>query len=318
MSGLLAALVALAVFAAARLALTRRSARRLERLVRTHVGAPAAGVRPEPPRTASQGGLAAALDAVEDALEGRRRWERFVLRVERAGVAWRPAAVLAAVAAATLVLLLAAAATGSPEAAVLALAAPAVLTWSLLGVRAQRRLRAFDAQLPDLLSGLGASLRAGHGFLQCLQAVAADLPDPAGRELRRALAEARLGRPVEDALADVGRRVPSRDFVYVLTAIAVQREVGGSLAGLFETVNDTVRQRQQFARKVRALTATGRTSAYTLVALPVGVALLLSLVDHAYLAPLFATHVGRLMLLVSTASMVVGTVVVRRIVSFEA
>ena len=82
------------------------------------------------------------------------------------------------------------------------------------------------------------------------------------------LTETRLGRPMDEALAEMAERVGSKNFRFVITAVTIQRQVGGSLAGLFDMVADTVRQRQQFARKIRALTAMGRMSAYVLVGLP--------------------------------------------------
>lgn len=304
------------IFVAARLAVVRLDARRLERRVLAHVGAQNA-VPVEVRLPVARSRLGRLLHETERALVRYPAWQAFEERVERAGVEQRPVEILAAVAAATPAALLVGAALGSPLALLLSALAPAAVTWTLLVVRARRRLRAFDEQLPDLLGALGASLRAGHGFLQSLQAVAEDAPDPAGRELRRALAETRVGRPVEEALAAVGRRMPSRDFVYVLTAIAIERQIGGSLAGLFDTVTDTVRQRHQFARKVRALTATGRSSANTLLALPIATAVLLSLLNRGYLVPLVQSGLGRAMLAGSGVSMLLGAVVVRRIVSIK-
>ena len=82
------------------------------------------------------------------------------------------------------------------------------------------------------------------------------------------LTETRLGRPMDDALTDMAERVGSKNLSFVVTAVTIQRQVGGSLAGIFDMVADAVRNRQQFARKIKALTAMGRTSAYVLVGLP--------------------------------------------------
>lgn len=314
MSVLVAAVVGFAAFAWARVLVGRRSLAQLEQRVLVNIAAPVAAPVPYEPSSSRTGRM---LDGLERRLGRRGWWRAFADRAERAGVDHRPGAIGAAVAAITVVAALVALGTGSTTMLLLALAAPAAVTWWGLGLLARRRLKAFDAQLPDLLAALGASLRAGHGFLQSLQVVAQDTPKPAGDELRRALREARLGRPIDDALAGVGRRMPSRDFAYVLTAIAVQRQSGGSLAGLFDTVNETVRARQQFARKVKALTATGRTSANALIALPFGMAVLLSAVNHSYLVPLFRSHAGRLMIVGAAVMMSIGVVVVRRVVSFR-
>ena len=313
MNVLLAAVAGIVMFAAARLLVGRREVARLERRVQAHVQIGQSG------HVSSVDGnrVRRLLDDLERSVSRREWWDGVVARLERAGIERRPVDIVALLVTATAAVALLSAAAGSFVLALLIVAAVPCCAWLVLGTMAQRRIRAFDQQLPDLLGALSSSLRAGHGFLQSLQAVAYDAPAPAGPELRRALAETRLGRPVEEALAGVAARVPSKDFSYVLTAVSVQRQVGGSLASLFETVNETVRQRQQFARKVRALTSTGRASAYSLVALPFGVAFLLSLVNRSYLMPMFTSSTGRLMLLFGLGSLLIGTFIVRRIVSFK-
>jgi tight adherence protein B len=312
---LVALAIGSAVWAWARVVVGNRRAARIGRRIEAHLSVGATAPHEDP--LGRRGRAMHAVDVLERRLRRHRRWSSVERRFTRAGVERRPVELVVGVAGVSVVFMLLGVATGSALVVLLALVGPAAIGWVLLDVLAQRRLRAFDEQLPDLLSALGSSLRAGHGFLQSLQAAAHDIPDPVGRELRRALAEMRAGRPVEEALATVHDRVPSRDLQYVLTAIAVQRQVGGSLAGLFETVNETVRHRQQFARKVRALTATGRMSANALIAMPIGVALFLSLINHHYLVPMVQSHYGRLMLVLGGGSMLVGALVVRRVVSFK-
>lgn len=185
--------------------------------------------------------------------------------------------------------------------------------WLVLSARARRRQRAFEQQLPEILDTLSASLRAGHSFDQALQAVAADIGQPAERELQRVVGEVHLGRALDDALLDLGDRLRSVDLAFVLAAIAVQREVGGSLASLFELVADTVRAREQFRRKVRALTGMVRASANVLIALPFVAAVLITAVDGSYMRPLWHSSSGHLLVAVALAMMTVGTVVLRRI-----
>jgi tight adherence protein B len=185
--------------------------------------------------------------------------------------------------------------------------------WLVLSVRAKRRQRAFEQQLPEILDTLSASLRAGHSFDQALQTVAVDIGQPAERELQRVVGEVQLGRALDDALLDLGDRLRSVDLAFVLAAIAVQREVGGSLASLFELVADTVRTREQFRRKVRALTGMVRTSANVLIALPFVAAVLITAVAGAYMHPLWHSASGHLLVAVALAMMTVGTVVLRRI-----
>ena len=127
-----------------------------------------------------------------------------------------------------------------------------------------RRIHQFESQLPDVLSTIAGSLRVGHGLKSSLQGIADEGAPPISTELRRVLSEARLGRPLEESLVAMCERLGSDDLLYVATAVDVQSQIGGSLAGVFTTVAETVRQRQQHRSKVRALTATGRASATVL------------------------------------------------------
>ena len=119
-----------------------------------------------------------------------------------------------------------------------------------------------------MLITLAASLKAGHSFRQGVQSVVEEGAEPAAEEFKRVLTETQLGKPMDDALVNMAERVGSSNLTFVITAVTIQRQIGGSLAGLFDMVAETVRQRQQFARKVKSLTAMGRMSAYVLVGLP--------------------------------------------------
>jgi tight adherence protein B len=103
----------------------------------------------------------------------------------------------------------------------------------------------------------------------------------------------------------------------VITAVTIQRQIGGSLAGLFDMVADTVRQRQQFARKIRGLTAMGRASAYVLLALPFFIAFAITLLNPTYMAPLYDTSTGHMLIIVGLVMMAFGSLILRKIVSFR-
>ncbi len=107
------------------------------------------------------------------------------------------------------------------------------------------------------------------------------------------LTETRLGRPMDDALADMAARIGSKNVTFVVTAVTIQRQVGGSLAGIFDMVAEAVRNRQQFARKIRSLTAMGRASAYVLVGVPFFMLGTISLLSPEYMAPLYHTTTGK-------------------------
>jgi tight adherence protein B len=183
--------------------------------------------------------------------------------------------------------------------------------------RSRTRMKAFDNQLPDLLITIAASLKAGHSFRHAIQAVVDEGADPAAKEFRRVLTETRLGRPMDDALAEMSERVGSKNLTFVLNAVTIQRQIGGSLAGLFDLVAETVRQRQQFIRKIRGLTAMGRMSAYVLGGLPFAVALLISVINPSYMAPLWHTSTGHTLVAVALGMIAVGGAFLRKIVSFK-
>jgi tight adherence protein B len=140
---------------------------------------------------------------------------------------------------------------------------------------------------------------------------------PASIELQRVLTEAGLGRPMDDALAEMADRVGSENFSFAITAVTIQRQVGGSLASLFDMVSETVRNRQQFARKIRSLTAMGRMSAYTLVGIPFFIAGMISIANPTYMHPLFHSHLGHILLFLGLSMMMVGSLILKKIVSFK-
>ena len=138
------------------------------------------------------------------------------------------------------------------------------------GVSAAPPAESFTKQLPDTLNLLRGTLRAGFSLMQGIEAIASEVGDPMGVELRRVLAEARLGRPLDGALSDMATRLRSPDFEWAVMAIGIQREVGGNLAELLENVAETMRARERLRRDVKALTAEGRMSAIVIGIMPPG------------------------------------------------
>jgi tight adherence protein B len=163
----------------------------------------------------------------------------------------------------------------------------------------KRRRKRFAAQLPDALTSLAGSLRAGRSIGQAMDALSRELGDPMGRELRKVVAETRLGRSLHDALADAAQRIDSADFRWAVLAMQIQSEVGGNLAELLDQVAATMRERMRMKGEVKALTAEGRASALMLVILVPGLGLVMAAVNRDYMAPLVTTAVGRIMLGVS-------------------
>lgn len=137
-----------------------------------------------------------------------------------------------------------------------------------LKLKADARLRTFEEQLPDILDLIAGSLRSGWGVQQSIDLVVEEVGDPASSEFRRAQAEARLGLPIEQALQRMADRIDSGDLRWVVTAITIQREVGGNLAEVLNSVSRTIRERGELKRTIAALTAEGRISLRILTILP--------------------------------------------------
>ena len=192
-------------------------------------------------------------------------------------------------------------------------ALPILIVWQ----KARRRLAAIDEQLPDLLVTLAASLKAGHSFRQGIQAVVDEGQPPSSKEFKRVLTETRLGRPMDDALADMAARIGSKNVTVVVTAVTIQRQVGGSLAGIFDMVADAVRNRQQFARKIKSLTAMGRASAYVLVGVPFFMLGTITLLSPEYMDPLYHSSTGHQLLILGCVMISIGSLMLRKIVSFK-
>ena len=162
-----------------------------------------------------------------------------------------------------------------------------------------RRRKKFNAQLPDALTALSGSLRAGRSVGQAMAAISREMPDPMGRELRKIVAEVRLGRSLNEALQEASERIGSVDFDWAVLAMQIQTEVGGNLAELLDQVANTMRERQRMKGEVKALTAEGRASALMLVIMVPGLGLAMKVMNPEYMEPLFTTSTGRIMLGIS-------------------
>jgi tight adherence protein B len=256
--------------------------------------------------------------ATEHAFGGFSLWKRLATTLKRADIPLKAAELVYIIIGSGLAAGAAAAVFGPPIYVVAAfIAGGAMIPYLVVAYLARRRLKEFENQLPDLLVTMAASLKAGHSFRQGLQSVVDEGQEPASKEFKRVLTETRLGRPIDDSLAEMGQRMGSKNFEFVLSAVTIQRQVGGSLAGLFDMVADTVRQRHQFQRKIKGLTAMGRASAYVLVGLPFFVFFAISVVDRDYMDPLFETSTGNKLIIATFVMMAIGSAILKKIVSFK-
>jgi tight adherence protein B len=313
----LALLVGLLVILGYVLVVSSTNADRLRMKVERHVAPkkPAAEKKEKKKRLQALAGL---FSLTENALGHTRLWRWLRRLIERADLPIKPVELFYMMAASSIgVGFLMTLIGASGLVALGGLIGGALIPVGFVWFKAHKRLQAFENQLPDILIGMAASLKAGHSFKQGLQAVVDEGVDPAGKEFKRVLTETRLGRPLEDALNDMADRLGSKNLSFIVTAVGIQTQVGGSLAGLFDMVSDTVRNRQQFARKIKALTAMGRMSAYVLIGLPFFLAGALTLMNPGYMAPLYGTGAGHKMIMTAIVMMIVGSLFLKKIVSFK-
>ena len=240
--------------------------------------------------------LQRAVDATGSFAEKRGFLTKVESMLEQANVALRPAEAIFFYAAGVVLVAVLLFAIAEPLAALVGVVIVALVPPAVLSFKGNRRRKKFETLLPDTLQLLASTLRAGYSLMQGVEAVSQEVSEPMGRELRRVVTEARLGRPLEEALDGVAGRMESADFGWAVMAIRIQREVGGNLAELLVTVAETMTERERLRRDVNALTAEGKISAIVLGLLPIGLGLFIYTSNPDYMDPLFDQTIGKIML----------------------
>jgi len=181
----------------------------------------------------------------------------------------------------------------------------------------RKRLNAFNGQLSDTINLMVNSIRAGYSVLQAMETVAEEMGPPTSEEFRRVVREVQLGLSMEQALNNMLRRVQSDDLELMVTAINVQREVGGNLAEVLDAISFTIRERIRIQGEIRALTAQGRYSGYIVSLLPVGMALFMYFFQRDFFMILIEEPCGRIMIGAAVLSMGIGYFIIQKIVDIE-
>jgi tight adherence protein B len=177
----------------------------------------------------------------------------------------------------------------------------------------KRRMKKFEAQLPEALEMMARSLRAGHAFVGALQTAAQEFDDPMGAEMQKTVAQINFGVSVEQALKNLTGRVDCQDLKFLAVSIIIQRESGGNLTEILESIASLIRERFKLRGKIRALSAEGKLSAIILIALPFAIALMLAVINPAYTGALWRDPVGRRLVFVAIAMMAAGMAVMKKI-----
>lgn len=192
-----------------------------------------------------------------------------------------------------------------------------VLPWFWLRRKHAKRLAAFNAQLAETLTLMAGGLSAGLSLPQAVDTVVREGHQPMAGELGRALIEQRLGIPIEETLDNVAERMESEDFGWVVMAIRIQREVGGNLAELLNTVSDTLRDREYLRRQVRVLSAEGRFSGYVLTAMPIALFCYMVVFKGDFVEPLYTTGAGYVLMGIAAVMLTGGGFVMSRLTKIK-
>ena len=192
-----------------------------------------------------------------------------------------------------------------------------ILGLMLLDISIKRRQKAFTNQLGDMLTMVANALRAGFSFMQAFELIAREMDAPIGREVQKVVNEVNVGVTLETALENMQKRVESPDFELVVTAVLIQRQVGGNLAQILDTISGTIQERVRMRREVMALTAQGRMSGIVLALLPVALGVFLTTVSPDYMRPLFEETTGQIAIGVAVVMEIIGFLVIRKIVDIK-
>ena len=241
----------------------------------------------------------------------------FTAQLERAGVTATPDRFIAWHMGATFIAGFLAYILFGPLWATIVVILGAAAPFAVLPILAARRRSLVEEQLSDTLQLIGSLIRAGHGFPQALAAVTRETQPPISILLRKVSAQVNLGGTIEDGLDKMAAEVGSTALGWAVTAIKIQREVGGNLSEILDILSLSIRERGELNRQVKALTAEGRLSAYILLALPFILVIMLYFTNRDYMAQLWETVPGLIMLGLAVTLMIIGSVWLWRIVKVE-
>ncbi len=184
-------------------------------------------------------------------------------------------------------------------------------------MKRKARIKKFTAQFPDALELMSNSLRAGHAFTSALGLVAEEMTDPIASEFQRVFEEQTYGMPLEDALQGMMQRVDSLDLKFFAIAVMIQRETGGNMAEILDSIGHTIRERFKILGQVQTLTAQGRLSGWVLGFLPIGLGAALYLMNPDYLGILFTDPRGKLLLGFAGGLQITGFLLIRKIINIQ-
>jgi len=191
------------------------------------------------------------------------------------------------------------------------------IPFAVVAIKRMRRFRKFEEQFPEAMDLLGRAVRAGHAFTTGFELIGKELSDPVGEEFRIAFQQQNLGLPLKDALENMTARVPLPDVRIFVSSLQIQREAGGNLGEILDTMSYVVRERFKLHRQIQIFTAEGRMSSYMLTAIPFVALIGMTVFQPDYIRPLFTDPRGQMALTVGAVLQIVGYVVISKIIKIK-
>jgi tight adherence protein B len=189
--------------------------------------------------------------------------------------------------------------------------------FGVVAIKRQRRFDRFEEQFPEAMDLLGRAVRAGHAFTTGFELIGKELADPVGQEFKVAFQQQSLGLPLRDALENLALRMPLPDVRIFVSSLQIQRETGGNLGEVLDTMSEIVRERFKLRRQIKIFTAEGRLSMYVLTAIPIVAFIGLEVFQPEYLAPMLTDTRGHIGLAVAVILQVIGYAVISRIIKIK-
>lgn len=187
----------------------------------------------------------------------------------------------------------------------------------VVNLNRHKRLKRFDQQLGESLSIMSNALRAGFSFMQAMEMVSREMPNPIAKEFSRSYREMNLGTPLEESLRNMVKRVDSNDLDLLITAVLIQRQVGGNLAEILDNISNTIRERIRIQGEIRTLTAQGRITGLIIGLIPLALVLFLMAINPSYMSPLLHSKVGWAMIMTGLFSEAVGIMLINKIITID-
>lgn len=180
-----------------------------------------------------------------------------------------------------------------------------------------RRMKAFSDQLGDAISMMSNALKAGFTFQQAMDLIAKEMPDPISGEFRKAIQEIQLGVPIEVGLENLAKRVENADFDLLVTAVVIQRQVGGNLSQIMNTIGETIRERIKLKGEIKSLTAEGVMSGWMLGGMPIAMVFLIKIINPSYFEPLLKAEFGKYIIIFAIISEIIGGLIIKKLVDLK-